>query len=94
MGLTFDKWTSAQMQSFLGVTVHYFSANSAELSTCLLAVREVGEAHTGENIARISSIINEYQLSGNQIVACVTDNGLNMVSAMQILDAKYGWLHF
>ena len=49
MGLTFDMWNSAQMQLFLGVTAHYFSANSAKLSTCLLAVREVGEAHTGEN---------------------------------------------
>ena len=52
LGLTFDMWNSAQMQLFLGVTAHYFSANSAKLSTCLLAVREVGEAHTGENIAR------------------------------------------
>ena len=95
MGLTFDMWTSAQMQSFLGVTTQYFSANGAELSACLLAVKEVGEAHTGENIARwISFISDEYQLSGNQIVACVTDNDSNMVSAMQILDAIYRWVHF
>ena len=95
IALTFDMWTSCRMQSFLGITVHYVSPNNAKLATALLAVKEVGEAHTGQNIASwLKTVIKDYDLSSNQIVACVTDNGSNMVSAMQLLTTEFGWVHF
>ena len=99
MALTCDVWTSSnsrQSESFLGVTTHYLTPNDdAELHTSLLAVKEVGEAHTAPNIARwFTSIMEDYELCPEQIVACVTDNGLNMVAAMQILENEYGWAHF
>ena len=51
IALTFDMWTSSRMQSFLGIPAHYVSPNNAKLATALLAVKEVGDAHTGQNIA-------------------------------------------
>jgi len=102
MALTCDMWTSSnssKSESYLGVTAHYLkpsdTGTGTHLSTTLLAVKEVGAAHTAGNIARwLSSIVEDYKLCPEKIVACVTDNGANMVAAMDILNTEYGWTHF
>ena len=98
MALTCHMWTSSnscKSESYLGVTAHYLKPSETQLNTTLLAVKEVGAVHTSANIARwLSSIIEDYELCPEQIVACVTDNGANMVAAMENLKTEYGWAHF
>ena len=51
IALKFDIRTSCRMQSFLGITAHHVSPSNGKLATALLAVKEVGETHTGQNKA-------------------------------------------
>ena len=55
-------------------------------------MKEVGTAHMAPNIAKwIPSIMEEYELKPEQIVACVTDDGANKVAAMEILKKEHDW---
>uniref|UniRef100_H2YK66 HAT C-terminal dimerisation domain-containing protein n=1 Tax=Ciona savignyi TaxID=51511 RepID=H2YK66_CIOSA len=97
IALTMDLWSSCKLESYLGITGHYMEVCGCKptLRSCAIATKEVGEAHTGENIARwVESVMEDFSVSPQQIVACVTDNGSNMVSSMRILTEKHGWVHF
>ncbi|XP_077972386.1 E3 SUMO-protein ligase ZBED1-like [Styela clava] len=81
------------MQSFLGVTLHYKNEDF-ELINLVLATKEVNDVHTYLHIVEwLEAVIEDYEMSPQQIVAIVTDNGANVVNACRKLKEKYGWIH-
>lgn len=80
--LTFDMWTETmQTKSFLGVTAHFLTG--LKLSSITLATRQLFERHTGDNISeQLEEILKYWKITKEQIVAVVTDNGANVVSAV------------
>ena len=80
--ITTDTWTSRAKQAFSAITVHYVT-NEFKLQSHLLETREFPESHTGVNIAQEI----EEVLQG--IIAESTDNGANIISAIEVLECLH-----
>ena len=82
---TTDIWTSWSNQAYTGLTIHYVD-QEFKLRSHLLETREFPESHTGANIAEeLESIMDEWKLHKQGLSAVTTDNGSNVVSAIDIL---------
>lgn len=69
-------------KSYLGMTVHFVCEN--QLKSVMLGVTLLKEQHTSENLgAWLLKICNQWGITQNQIVAIVTDNAANIVSAVK-----------
>jgi hypothetical protein len=80
---TCDVW-SGKRKSFLGLTVHWITANTFERKSAALACRRFKDTHSAERLAELLTIIyNEYNIE-NKIVASTTDNGSNFVKAFRL----------
>ena len=56
-----------------------------QLKSYLLETLEFPESHTGTNIAEeLQEILKNWRLSQNKISAITTDNGTNIVAALEI----------
>jgi len=78
VAITSDIWTSATIESYVSVTVHYTDNNWA-LCNCVLAVMLTEDRHTGDNIANwLLDSIAQYDLTPSKVCATVHDNGSNM----------------
>ena len=87
--LTTDIWSSCAMHSYMGVTIHFIDANFC-LRSYLLDVKELLDNHTGDNIAEhLSEIMNDWHLSSVKLSGVTTDNGSNMLKAVDTLH----WCH-
>ena len=85
--LTADLWTSRASHAYTGVTVHYIN-NTFELKHHLLVTKEFPESHSAANIAdELRNIIQEWDLTEQNISAITTDNGRNIAAAAREL----GW---
>ena len=83
-------WTSLANQAYMSVTAHFINAEF-QLESVLLDTREFLEAHTASNIAtELEAVLDEWDLSSLNIGAVVTDNGSNIVRAVNDL----GWMNF
>lgn len=83
---TTDFWTSCQNRSYGTITIHYIGSDYV-LCSHLLETKEITQAHTGMNIAEeIRGIMDEWDLSLDQVSAVTTDNASNMVLAMNVLE--------
>lgn len=82
VSITFDAWTETMNEkSFLGVAVHYLKDIS--LKSHCLAVAELKERHTAQYISDIlGKILSDWQIDNSKIVTVVTDNGANVVAAV------------
>lgn len=81
LSLTTDIWTDFQMRSFLGVTVHFIYNH--KVLACALGVIHLEESHTSRFISeRLQSLLNQWEITNDKIVAVVTDNGANIVKAI------------
>lgn len=81
--LTCDIWTDISQKSYLGVTVHYLSANNLEVKSTNLCVQSLDSAHTAENIAcSLKMIFENYNLDINKIVAVTSDSAPNMIKSI------------
>ncbi|CAD6216497.1 GSCOCG00011341001-RA-CDS [Cotesia congregata] len=80
-----DVWTDTHnSRSFLGCTAHYHF--EGKLSEAVLGVKELQERHTAENIAKaLKSMLEAWKIDIKKVVAVVTDNGSNMVKAVNDL---------
>ena len=88
--ITTDMWTSLANQAYMSVTAHFINAEF-QLESVLLDTREFLEAHTASNIAtELEAVLDEWDLSSLNIGAVVTDNGSNIVRAVNDL----GWMNF
>ena len=86
--LTTDIWTSRHNQAYTGLTVHYID-DCYHLQSHLLETIEFPESHTGINISEeLEVILEEWKLSQDNLSAVTTDNGSNIVSALEIAQWK------
>jgi hypothetical protein len=82
---TTDGWTSNTMTPFLSLTVHYIS-DEWELKTRNLQTAYLPDDHTGKNLCdMIESMLDNWELSKDQMVSVTTDNGANMKVAVREL---------
>lgn len=82
-GCTTDVWTDDfQKRSFLGVTIHYIKDDC--MIDRVLAVEEIRERHTAENILnKLKYILGRYLFDEFSKIAFVTDRGANIVKALE-----------
>ena len=77
-------WTSRHNKAYTGVTIHFVNA-TYQLKSYLLETLEFQEAHTGTNIAEeLQEILRNWRLPQDKILAITTDNGTNIVAALEI----------
>ena len=82
--LTTDLWTARSKHGYLGVTVTWLSSDFTFYEV-LLACNHLEYPHTGEAVSNeLNQIINKWYLK-NTIFTISTDNGSNMVKAINIL---------
>ena len=73
----------------MGMTIHFIDPNFY-LCSYLLDVKELLDNHTGENIAQhLSETMNDWHLSSAKLSGVTTDNGSNILKAVDILH----WYH-
>jgi hypothetical protein len=80
-----DIWSRKSLtQSFIGITVHFFTPSDHKRHVATLAVGVPPSPHTGDSIEEmVRTIISEWNISERKIRALITDNGSNMVSAFK-----------
>ena len=83
---TKDFWTSYQNHSYWTITICYIDSDYV-LTTHLLEITEITQAHTGMNIAEeIRGIMNEWGLSPDNVSTATTNNASNMVLVVKVLE--------
>ena len=78
------------------MTAHCISAtaDSTAVINYVLVTKHAFEGHTGNNIADwIKFTLQEVCIHPNKVVALVTNNGVNMGLAAELLNFEYGWEH-
>lgn len=84
ISLTTDLWTSIDMEGFCGITAHFID-ETWRLQHILLDIAPISSPHTGEAIKDILlDTISSFNLT-KKILAITTDNGANMVKAVDLL---------
>lgn len=83
--LTLDVWTETMAEkSFLGVTVHFFEG--IKTVNCNIATRDLTKRHTAEYLSKILlAVLEEWNIPISKIRCIVTDNGANMVDAVNLV---------
>uniref|UniRef100_A0A672ST01 HAT C-terminal dimerisation domain-containing protein n=1 Tax=Sinocyclocheilus grahami TaxID=75366 RepID=A0A672ST01_SINGR len=86
--LTTDMWTSRSTEVYLTVSCHFI--NNWQMQEFMLETCHFSAQHTDDNIsAELKRIAEEWGIT-EKVLAVVTDNGANMVSAVH----KAGWKHY
>lgn len=86
--LTTDCWTSRNNESFVAITVHFFSTNF-EIQSALLSCNVFYEKHTSENLAReLLTVTKEWGLE-RKIILAVSENASNIKGAIAITGWKF-----
>lgn len=91
ISFTTDIWTSSvNNELFISLTVHYISADTFQKEIYTLTVKHFPVSHTGGNIADIiNNIMEEWNLSIDQIHVIVRDNAANMICGIGNLYIYY-----
>lgn len=80
VSVTTDIWTSDSNRAYISVTCHFTFNN--KIMNSVLNVKEIPEAHTGQNIASaLLDCFNEWGIN-EKIVTIVSDNGANIKNAI------------
>ncbi|XP_046597643.1 E3 SUMO-protein ligase ZBED1-like [Neodiprion lecontei] len=80
--LTIDKWKDLQMKSYLGVTIHFIK--NFKIVSFNIACEPLSESHTAEYLSTtIKNICEKWEIPEVKIVAVTTDNGANIVKAIE-----------
>ena len=86
---TTDIWSSSTMEPYLSYTLHYVSQDWEIKNHCLETLY-LPQDHTGINIAdALESILESWSLNSEKQVCITTDNGSNMIAAIN----RLGWTH-
>lgn len=81
VSVTTDIWTSRQTRGFLTVTVHYISSNW-NMKSAVLETARMKNDHSAENIAEeLTRIFKQWDIL-DKVYCIVTDNGANIVAAV------------
>ena len=87
--LTTDIWTSRAKHAYTSLTIHYID-DDFELQGYLLGTCEFPESHTADNINdELLDMISDWGLKESEISGITTDNGSNILAAMDLLQ----WPH-
>jgi hypothetical protein len=71
--LSFDMWTSPSSMGMIAVVVHHIS-RFGEVRDCLLALKRVTGAHSGENMAHLLILVIKYYELHDQLGYFVLNN--------------------
>lgn len=83
LGLTTDGWSSLATESYVTVTAHFIDEDW-EMRNVVLDTSELQTAHTAANVSTcIDSILQEYQVERESVLAITTDNATNYVNAVE-----------
>lgn len=87
--LTSDVWTDTlNTRSYLGMTAHFVSKNKLESVT--LGVTLLEKRHTAEYLGEwLLQICIQWRITKEQVVAVVTDNGANILKAVNDTFGKH-----
>ncbi|XP_076734617.1 E3 SUMO-protein ligase ZBED1-like [Maylandia zebra] len=81
--LTTDMWSSRTCEPYMSVTIHFME--DWELKTACLQTSYFPQDHTGEHIAEaLQDVLKTWKLNPTGLVAITTDNGANIVKAVQL----------
>nr|XP_054594508.1 E3 SUMO-protein ligase ZBED1-like [Nothobranchius furzeri] len=81
--LTTDMWSSRTCEPYMSVTVHFIE--DWELKSACLQTSYFPQDHTGEHIAEaLQETLKSWNLNPTGLVAVTTDNGTNVVKALQL----------
>ena len=84
LGLTTDGWSSLAAESYVTVTAHLIDEDW-EMRNVVLDMSELQTAHTAANVSTcIDSILQEYQVERESVLAITTDNATNYVNAAAV----------
>jgi len=85
--ITTDMWTSRAKHAYTALTIHYLNADF-RLCCHMLEAKEFQVEHTGVQIAsELRDILENWHLPEDNLIAEATDNGSNIVCALEQL----GW---
>lgn len=80
--LTTDMWPSRTCEPYMSVTIHIM--DNWEMQSACLQTSYISEDHTGKNIAgALQDVLTSWNLNPTGLVAITTDNGSNVVKAVQ-----------
>ena len=83
-----DLWTSRTKHAYTGLTVHYITGEY-RLESHLLETKMFPDSHTAENIAEeLEGILQEWDLPLDKLCAATTNNGTNIVRAVENLGCQ------
>ena len=86
---TIDLRSSDSYKPYLTLGIHFISTNWDLKSFCLDTAAPY-EDHTGQNIAdAVANIFDSLRLQVKNLVAATTNNGSNMIAALNILNLLY-----
>ncbi|XP_039261082.2 E3 SUMO-protein ligase ZBED1-like [Styela clava] len=89
VALTTDAWTSIKHESYLCVTAHILSQDF-NINSFVLSTKQLDDKQTGENIAGwIQEIVSDFGVPFSKIVSITTDNGSNMIAAVNLLKREH-----
>jgi hypothetical protein len=81
--ITTDLWTSCAQNGYIGITLHYLT-NQMELRDILLCIEPIKYPYTGSHIRETIIVkLKEFNLINKIITNAITNNGSNMVKAIQ-----------
>ncbi|XP_059371308.1 E3 SUMO-protein ligase ZBED1-like [Carassius carassius] len=81
--LTSDMWSSRTCEPYMSMTVHFIQ--DWEMKTACLQTSYFPQNHTGEHIAEaLLDAIASWKLQEKYLVAITTDNGSNIVKAVEL----------
>lgn len=81
---TTDMWSSRTMELYLSLTVHFINDKWVLQSHCL-QTSYFPDDHSGELLATgLREALDSWGLSENILVAITTDNGANIIKAVQL----------
>lgn len=82
-----DVWTTKGMSnSYLALTVHFYSHAARRLMNLLLAIKPITGRHSAATIKAMSeNLLAEWNLTNENVFRYVTDNGSNMIAAFRDL---------
>ncbi|KAL4005537.1 hypothetical protein ACER0C_005250 [Sarotherodon galilaeus] len=81
--LTTDLWSSRTCEPYMSVTIHFME--DWELKTACLQTSYFPQDHTREHIAEaLQDVLKTWKLNPTGLVAITTDNGANIVKAVQL----------
>ncbi|XP_028653878.2 uncharacterized protein LOC114648790 [Erpetoichthys calabaricus] len=85
--LCIDGWSKkGLMASFLGISACFYHSPTNQAQHALLSLRRICHPHTGQALANaIDSTLDEWDITEDKVMIIVTDNGANIVKAIDIL---------